>query len=58
MKKFNTNKIYTAILLILCLVCLFLISIFVIEAKINKTKHIPISEGLTHNTQILYTDII
>lgn len=55
MKKFDINKIYIAILLVLCLVFLFLIGIFLLESRINKAKHIPISEGFTYNTQILYS---
>lgn len=52
------KNLYLRILLFLCLVSLFLIGIFYLENKIKKTKHIPISEGLSYNNQTLITYLV
>lgn len=56
MKNTNSDKLYVKILLILCLISLFLICINLYDIKIRKTKHLPVSEGLSFNTLNLPTD--
>lgn len=52
MKNIDEKKLYIIILLCLCLVSLFLICTVLVEVKIKKTKHLPISNGLTYNYRI------
>jgi hypothetical protein len=49
MKKIYAKKLYLTLFLISCLVFLFLIGYFYVEEEIIKTKHIPITEGLSNN---------
>jgi hypothetical protein len=57
MKNTKEKNLYITVLIILCLVSLFLITFICFENIIKKTKHIPISDGLTNIEQIIFIDL-
>lgn len=57
MKNTKEKNLYITVLVILCLVSLFLIAFICFENMIKKTKHIPISDGLTCIDQMIFIDL-